>query len=176
MKIALALLAAIAAPALAAPAVTAQDHRGHGPRDPSPEMAMPYVMKAGASDLYEIQSSQLALRKSRDRQVRALATMLINHHRMTTRDVTAAARRAGLRPMPPMLEPHQRAMVAVLRRTSRGFDRAFLDQQRNAHDEALQLHMNYSARGDVAPLRAAASTAVPVIRQHIERINAIRVR
>jgi putative membrane protein len=176
MKIALAILAAAAAPMLAAPTVAAQDHHGPGRGSPTPEQAMGYVMKAGASDLYEIQSSQIALRKSRNQQVRNLATMLISHHRMTTRDVTAAARRERLRPMPPMLEPHQRAMIAVLNRTSRGFDRAFLDQQRTAHDQALQLHMNYSARGDAPALRAAAATAVPIIQRHIARIDAIGVR
>jgi putative membrane protein len=176
MKIALALIA-VAAPVLVAPAI-AQDHRTHaGPTDPTPTMARPYVMKAGASDLYEIQSSRIALQKSRDREVRSLAQMLINHHQMTTRDVTAAARRAGLRPSPPTLEPHQRAMIADLRRaTTRGFDRAFLDQQRTAHMEALNLHRTYANGGDRPELRMAANKAVPIIQRHIDRIAAIRVR
>lgn len=176
MKIVFAILAAAAAPMLAAP-LAAQDHHGPGrATDPTPEQAMGYVMKAGASDLYEIQSSQIALRKSRNPQVRSLASMLIMHHRTTTRDVTAAARRDRLRPMPPMLEPHQRAMIADLNRASRGFDQAFLDQQRTAHGEALRLHMNYSERGDSPALRRAAAGAVPIIQRHIERIDAIRVR
>lgn len=199
MKILFAILAATAAPMLAAPMAIAQDHHGSSrpgdqdrrgpggamgqdnrgpmrPGDPTPERAMGYVMKAGASDLYEIQSSQIALRKSRNAQVRSLANMLITHHRMTTRDVTAAARRDRMRVMPPMLEPHQRAMIAELNRTSRGFDRAFLDQQRTAHAEARRLHMNYSERGDSPALRRAATAAVPIIQRHIMRIDAVRVR
>jgi putative membrane protein len=176
MKMAYALLAAIAAPALAAPAIGAIQHHG-GPMDPTPTMAMPYVMKAGAGDLYEIQSSRVALQKSRNPQVRALAQMLITHHQMTTRDVAAAARRDGLRPTPPVLEPHQAAMIADLRRaTSRGFDRAFLDQQRTAHMEALNLHQTYARRGDRPALRMAANKAVPIIERHIARVNAIAVR
>ena len=119
------LAAAIATPMLAMPAATAQMRSG--PADPTPTMAAPYVMKAGASDLYEIQSSQLALTKTRNPQVRSLANMLIQHHRMTTRDVTAAARRAGLRPRPPMLEPHQRAMIAELRRARAAGKRVVFD-------------------------------------------------
>ena len=159
MKHMLILAAAIAAPMLAAP-VSAQMHGPAG--DPTPTMAAPYVMKAGAGDLYEIQSSQIALTKTRNAQVRSLANMLIQHHRMTTRDLTAAARRAGLRPRAPMLEPHQRAMIAELRRASpRGFDRAFLDQQRTAHMEALNLHRTYARSGDRPVLRMAATKAVP---------------
>jgi putative membrane protein len=178
MKIALALVAAAAAPLIAAPAATAQAYRGQaGPMDPTPTMAMPYVMKAGASDLYEIQSSRLALQKSRDQRVRSLAQMLITHHQMTTRDLTAAARRAGMRPRPPMLEPHQAAMIADLRRaTARGFDRAFLDQQRTAHMEALNLHRTYARNGDRPALRMAADKTVPIIQRHIDRISAITVR
>ena len=169
------LAAAIATPMLAMPAATAQMRSG--PADPTPTMAAPYVMKAGASDLYEIQSSQLALTKTRNPQVRSLANMLIQHHRMTTRDVTAAARRAGLRPRPPMLEPHQRAMIAELRRASpRGFDRAFLDQQRTAHMEALNLHRTYAQSGDRPALRMVANKAVPIIERHIERIRTTDVR
>lgn len=170
-------------------AASAQDHRNHGgqnppmpmqhgnmpmPGNPTPEMARPYVMKAGAGDLYEIQSSQIALQKSRNRQVRALATMLITHHRMTTRDVTAAARRDGLRPAAPMLEPHQRAMIADLRKPTRDFDRLFLDQQRTAHEEALRLHENYARSGDRPALRMAATKAVPIVQGHISRIDMIR--
>jgi putative membrane protein len=176
MKFALALVAAVAAPALAAPAVGSLQHHP-GAADPTPTMAMPYVMKAGAGDLYEIQSSQVALRKSRNAEVRSLASMLIQHHRMTTRDVTAAARRAGLRPGAPMLEPHQRAMIADLERASaRGFDRAFLDQQRTAHLEALNLHRTYARSGDRPVLRQVAGKAVPIIQRHIDRVRAIRVR
>ncbi|HEX8301567.1 DUF4142 domain-containing protein [Sphingomonas sp.] len=177
MKIALAILATFAAPVLAAPVAAQTHHAPSRAMDPTPEHARAYVMKAGASDLYEIRSSRIALQKSRNREVRALATMLISHHQMTTRDVTAAARRDRLRPMPPMLEPHQRAMINELNRTGRGgFDRAFLDQQRTAHQEALQLHMNFSERGNAQALRRAAATAVPIIQRHIDRIEAIRVR
>ena len=202
MKFAMYLLAAATAPLLVAPAF-AQHGPGHGPMnqpgrdgpmrpggpmgpmgpghggpmDPTPTMAAPYVTKAGASDLYEIQSSRIALQKSRNSQVRALATMLISHHQMTTRDVTAAARRDGLRPMAPRLEPHQAAMIADLRRASAmGFNRAFLDQQRTAHEQALNLHSNYAQTGDRRALRMAASKAVPIIERHIARIDAIRIR
>ena len=174
-KFALAFVDVVAAPVLAAPAVASLQQ--HPPGDPTPTMAMPYVMKAGASDQYEIRSSQIALRKSRNAQVRSFATMLIQHHRMTTRDVTAAARRAGLRPGAPMLEPHQQAMIDDLERASpRGFDRTFLDQQRTAHLEALNLHRTYARSGDRPALRQAATKAVPIIQRHLDRTRAIRVR
>ncbi|RZM36516.1 MAG: DUF4142 domain-containing protein, partial [Sphingomonas sp.] len=58
--------------------------------------AMPYVMAAGMSDLYEINSSQIALQKSKTPAIRSFATMLIKHHTMTTAATMKAAKKAGL--------------------------------------------------------------------------------
>lgn len=92
--------------------------------------AMMFVAKAGASDLYEIQSSQIAMRRARDPRVRSFASMLVRDHRRTTARVTAAARAAGLRPRPPMLEPRQRTMINQLNRAAaRNFDEVYLSQQ-----------------------------------------------
>jgi putative membrane protein len=71
------------------------------PPPPPPEAktsAMPYVMAAGMSDLYEINSSQVALQKSQNPAVRKFASMLIKHHQMTTAATMKAAKKAGLAP------------------------------------------------------------------------------
>jgi putative membrane protein len=130
--------------------------------------AMMFVAKAGASDLYEIQSSQIAVRRARDPRVRSFASMLVRDHRRTTVQVTAAARAAGLRPRPPMLEPRQRMMINQLNRApARSFDQVYLSQQIPAHQEALGLHRNYSRSGSVATLRRVATGAVPVVEAHL---------
>lgn len=142
---------------------------------PAPTQAGLYVAKAGASDLYEIQSSQLAMDRAGGAQVRDFARMMIEHHTMTTREVTAAAQAAGLNPRPPALEPMQADMVRDLHGLSgAAFDRAYVAQQRTAHEMALNLHQTYAARGDNPRLRTVASRAVPIIRQHIAALDRIR--
>lgn len=134
-----------------------------------------FVAKAGAGDLYEIQSSQIAVRRARDPRVRAFAQMLITHHRQTTRQVGAAARQAGLRPRPPALEPAQRRMLVELQRApAGGFDRLFLSQQIPAHQEALGLHRNYARSGGVATLRRAAAGAVPIVQSHLTQARRLQ--
>jgi putative membrane protein len=134
-----------------------------------------FVAKAGAGDLYEIQSSQIAVRRARDPRVRAFARMLVTHHRRTTQQVTAAARAAGLRPRPPILEPAQRRMIAELQRApAGGFDRLYLSQQIPAHQEALGLHQDYSRNGGVATLRRAAAGAVPIVESHLSQARRLQ--
>jgi putative membrane protein len=140
-----------------------------GPRD-----AARYVAAAGASDLYEIQSSQLAQQKAASDGVRRFAAMMIEHHTMTTQQVTAAAHAAGLTPPPPALEPQQAAMIQRLQGLSgAAFDAEYLRQQRLAHDMALKLHTRYAADGDTPALRETATKAVPIIRQHIAQLSAM---
>lgn len=143
------------------------------PPPPPPPEAMtaadPYVMAAGKSDLYEINSSQVALQKSQNPAVKNFANMLIKHHQKTTRDTLAAARRAGLTPQPPMLDPGATASISELQSAAPAdFDRIYLAQQVPAHQAALDLHKSYGANGDQAPLRTSAKKAVPIVTQHLK--------
>lgn len=142
------------------------------PSDMTPTEAMPFVTMAGASDLYEIQSSQLAMTKSQDSGVREFALMMVAHHSKTTQDVTAAAQTAGITPPPPQLMPMQADMIAQLQPLSGAeFDRMYKTQQVRAHEMALALHSNYAKSGDTPALRTAAQGAVPIIQQHLTRIR-----
>jgi putative membrane protein len=142
-----------------------------------PVNAMDYGRMAAASDLFEIQSGQVALQVSRNPEVRAFAQMLITHHTMTSNEMMAAARAAGMTPPPPMLDTRKQAMLAQLQSTAApGFDAAFLQMQVMAHQEALALHSNYAARGDVPALRATAARAVPIVRQHLTQAQSMHHR
>ncbi|MEG3084583.1 DUF4142 domain-containing protein [Sphingomonas sp. PB2P12] len=130
--------------------------------------AMPYVMAAGMSDLYEINSSQVALQKSQTPAIRKFATMLIKHHQTTTAATMKAATKAGLTPTPPVLDAGATASINELQTASAAdFDRLYVGQQIPAHQAALDLHQSYATGGDQAPLRTTAKAAVPIIKQHI---------
>ena len=130
--------------------------------------AMPYVMAAGMSDQFEIQSSQIALQKSPNAATRKYAQMLIRHHQKTTAATLKAARKAGMSPTPPALDPRAQPSIAELQNAAAtDFDRVYFGQQVPAHQAALDLHQSYAQGGDQAPLRTTARTAVPIVRQHL---------
>ena len=133
-----------------------------------------YVMKAGASDLYEKKASQLVLGSTRNPGVRRFASMMVTDHTKSTSMVKAAALKAGLHPKPPMLDDKQQHMISELthaKGTER--DRLYVDQQKAAHQEALSLQQDYASSGDAPPLRHAAETIVPVVKHHIEMLEAM---
>lgn len=66
--------------------------------------------------------------------------------------------------------PMQQRMLEDLQRASgAAFDSAFVRQQVQAHEMALNLHRNYAGRGDTPALRQTAAAAVPIITQHLDR-------
>jgi putative membrane protein len=128
-----------------------------------------YVQMAAASDLFEIQSSQLAATRAQRSEVREFAQMLVTHHTQTTAQLTAAAQASGGMPQP-TLTPMQATMMQELQQApADGFDQVYMRQQVPAHEMALALHRNYAARGDTAALRTVAGAAVPVVQQHLTR-------
>lgn len=131
--------------------------------------AAAYVDAAGKSDMFEIESSQIALQRSQSNKVKAFANMLVRHHKQTTAATMAAAKKAGMNPPPPAPDAGIQASLDELRNApAESFDQVYLAQQIPAHQAALDLHQSYAAGGDQPALRASAKSAVPIVKQHIE--------
>jgi putative membrane protein len=143
--------------------------------DPTSPLAAPmYMQMAASSDLFEIQSSQLALQMSQNAGVRAFAQMLVADHTRMSNEMRLAAATAGLPTPPPALLPHHAQMLDQLRAApAGGFDAAYRDVQVMAHQEALTLHQNYANGGDNPALRAVAGRAVPVVQGHLSQAQTL---
>ncbi len=158
---AFALLGGCMTPAdeMAAPAAAA---------DPMSPLAAPgYMQMAASSDMFEIESSRMALQMSRNPAVRSFAQMMLDDHMRTSNELMAAAQQIGLPSPPPQMAPHHLQMLDRLRNVPLAdFDRAYKAEQIMAHEEALTLHRNFAAQGDAPALRAVAARAVPVVEMH----------
>lgn len=131
-----------------------------------------YVKHAGASDLYERQSSKLVLATTANPAVRTFAQMMIAQHQKSTSDVKAAAARSHVPAGPPRLMPDQAKLVAQLRAaTGPARDAEYLTQQHASHDKALALQQDYATSGTAPALRATAAKIVPVVKEHIAMLS-----
>jgi putative membrane protein len=127
-----------------------------------------YVKTAGASDLYERQSSQLVLETTTDPKVKSFATMMVDNHSKSTAEVKAAAAKAGLPAAPPALTPTQVELIAELQ-ALKGPERdaRYIAEQKAAHGQALSVQKAYAMEGTAPALKAAAAGIVPVVEHHI---------
>lgn len=154
------------APAAATPTAPA------GPTD-----AAGYIAKAGAGDLWEIESSKALLAKSSNADVKKFAQMMIDSHGQSTAKVKAAAAAANLDVSAPVLEADQQKMLDEIKKADGAtIDAVYLAHQKTAHDAALALHQGYSTGGDTDSLKKAASEIVPVVEAHRAELAKLAAR
>lgn len=132
-----------------------------------------YVPAAAVADMYEIESSKLALQTSKNADVKKFAQMLIDHHTRTTAALKKAAAGANAA-LPTALDERRQGLIDNLKQTpAGGFDGVYRTQQIAAHEEALTLHRTYADAGENAALKGAAAAAVPIIEQHLTAARAL---
>ena len=123
-----------------------------------------YLATAASLDLYEIQSSELALTRGQSLRVKEFAQMMIAAHRGTASQLSMAGRRLNLLPAA-ALQPGEQALIAELQ-SAPDFDAAYKRQQRAAHAAADRLHYLYATKGGSPTLRPVAKNALDVVRRH----------
>ena len=128
-----------------------------------------FAMQAGASDQFEIQSSQLALQMSHNARVRTYAQNMVDAHTKTTQQLTQLGSTKGMT-MQPELQPEQQKMLADLKamKSGRAFDRAYLHDQVVGHQAAVTTFQNEVANGSDADMKTFAQQTLPTIQSHLD--------
>jgi putative membrane protein len=135
---------------------------------------MAYVQNAATSDMFEIQTSQLALEKAAMPSIKTYAQMMIDEHGKSSAELKAAAGQAGI-PTPPALPADKQAKVNALRSLSGAeFDRQYLANQRSGHQETLAKVNAYLAAAPAGPLKDHASKLTGVVQKHLNSLEKIK--
>ncbi|WP_181705404.1 DUF4142 domain-containing protein [Chthonobacter rhizosphaerae] len=131
-----------------------------------------FVSMATVSNTFEIETSRLALQRSRDREVRRFARQMIRDHTAASARLQRVASNAGVPPVSPMLDAAHERMYDDLEDEPVGtFDSAYIEAQGLAHQEAITLFSGYAANGDNPRLQAFASDTLPTLQRHAEHVN-----
>ena len=138
--------------------------------------ATDYVKMAADGDNYEIQSSRLALRKSKNPQIKDFAREMIADHMTTTKSLMAALVNPDRKIAKPsmQLSAENASKIVLLKQAPKAsFDQLYLQQQLQSHQTAWALNKGYATDGTDPALKQVASTAVPVIERHITHVKGI---
>ena len=147
------------------------------PRDPAPTVqpTATFVALVAPSNLFEIESSQLALDRPVSPAVKDFARRMVEDHSaggVRFREVVAVARVTA---PPEKLDARRIAQIESLRAASDAqFEKAYLDLQRKARDEAVALFEGYAAGGEHAALRAFAAELLPRLREHRAALDKLK--
>jgi putative membrane protein len=133
-----------------------------------------YVENAAASDMFEIETSKLALAKADKPSVKTYAQMMIDEHTKSTTELKAAAGQAGIQ-VPATLPADKQAKLDSLRGlTGAEFDRQYLADQRSGHQETLAKVNAYLAAAPAGALKDHASKMTGVVQKHLNSLEKIK--
>jgi len=132
-----------------------------------------FLRDAAMGDMYEIQSSRMALERSQNAQIKKAAEQIIKDHEASSAELKTLAASKGWT-LPTELDERRKGMLDNLRSASAAdFDDRYLDQQTMAHHEALLLYNGYKGAGPDAELKAFASKVAPKLEAHANMVTAL---
>lgn len=132
-----------------------------------------YVPAAAMGDMFEIESSTMAVGRSQNAAIKKAAQMIIDDHKKASAEMkTIVAKVPGAPALPTELDERRKGFLDNLRGASPAdFDDVYLDQQTAAHHEAELLHRNYAANGDNPELKAFAAKTADIVKGHTEMVT-----
>jgi putative membrane protein len=136
---------------------------------PDPAAPQGFVDMAASSDMYEIEAGKLAQEKGTSDAVKEFGAMMEKDHTASSDKLKAAVSEAGEGlTVPTAMQPKHQQQLDALRNAGDQFDALYAQQQQAAHQEALTLLQGQAESGTVAPLKAFAAAAVPVVEGHVD--------
>ena len=154
------------APALVPPNADAQT----ATMKSSQSTALMFVQMMAMSDIFEIQSSQAALKNSKDAEVQKFAQTMIDHHTKMSAELKAAVQAGNVNAQIPMALSGEKAQTLqqISSLSGEKFDAMYWKAQVEGHQEALKLAQGYAKSGDNAALKQHDEKGVPIIEQHLK--------
>jgi len=143
---------------------------------PMTSPAQTFANTAAASDMFEVESSKLALSKSSSAPVKKFADMMVKAHTESTEKLKATASSAT----PPIvpnatLSAEQQATLDNLKSASgSAFDTAYVAAQTDGHQKTLDALRAYSTSGDIPALKTLAGGMVPVVTAHLNMAKGLK--
>lgn len=128
-----------------------------------------FVTEAADSDMFEIQSSQLALQKVSDAATKDFADKMITDHSKTSADLKNLVQSGKVKAdVPASLDSSHQSMLDKLKSLNGSdFETRYHEDQVKGHKEAVDLFSRYGKGGKNAELRAWAEGTLPTLQHHL---------
>ena len=137
--------------------------------------AADFVNRAAISNMFEIQSSQLAQQKAQNDRVRQFAQSMVQDHTAAGDKLKSSAQGIQGATIPSSLDqPHQQMVQTLQSASGPGFDRDYVQMQVTAHRDAVSLFDQYAQNGDNQQLKQFAQQTLPTLREHLQSVEQIQ--
>jgi putative membrane protein len=126
-----------------------------------------FVTEASASDMFEIESSKLALQKGDD-ATKTFAQQMITDHEKTTAELKAllASGKVQGSPVTALTDDDKQEIDDLAKLEAADFNKEYIGDQVDAHEDAVDLFKRYAEEGENADLKAWAAKTLPALEHH----------
>jgi len=132
-----------------------------------------FVAKVASAGQFEVKSSQLALQKSTNTDLKMFAQQMVNDHTKASQDLTTLASRKGWAMPTAMDAEHTEMLNRLGKLQSYDFDKAYGDIQVKEHEKAVTMFGQAAKDVQDADLKAWANKTLPTLREHLQMAQRI---
>ena len=129
-----------------------------------------FVVRAADGNMAEVMTSQMALKKAGNGEVKQVAQRMIQEHGQAQTDLTQLAQQKGVT-LPPTVGPtHQVVSDALAKTSGAKFDQMYMGAQVEDHENTIALFQQEIASGQDTDVKAYAAKYLPKIVGHTAMI------
>lgn len=134
-----------------------------------------FVAQAAFGNMFEIESSKLALDRSKSAPVKAFAQHMVDDHSAAAVKFKEAVLDAKLAMPPDKLDARRQAVLGELAaKQGAEFDKAYIAAQYQAHVETVELFKGYAQAGEDKRMSAFAAEMLPKLQAHLDQVAKMR--
>jgi putative membrane protein len=140
------------------------------------QSAQDFVNKVAISDMFEIQSSRLALTKQPDKDTKPFAEKMVKDHRKTSNELKSLVDSGKVKAnLPTALDSeHQQMLDGLKAKGGKDFDSSYDQIQVKAHEDAVALFDAYAKGGDDPELKKWAGKTLPHLKEHLSMAQKLK--
>ncbi len=132
-----------------------------------------FLMNSAEGGMTEIQASQLALKKSKNADVKAFAQKMVDDHTMLIAQMKPFADQMGVTPPAKLKPEHMQEMARLKAMSGDKFDKEYVTAMVADHHKDLGDFMTERDTTSKADLKATVAKGTDVIKEHTEMIDQI---
>jgi putative membrane protein len=173
------LLAASALPLILASAPGAFAADPPAKQAAAPAMATPststFLTNTAVANLFEIDSSKVALAKTKNDKIKAFANLMVTDHTGAGTKFKQAVTDAKLTPPAEKLDAkHQALLDDLKKKDGAAFDAGYVKAQHDGHVETVAMFEAYAKGGDNARMKQFANEMLPTLKAHLDQVSKLK--
>lgn len=136
-----------------------------------------FIKKASEANMFEIETSKVALQNASSQQVKDFAQRMVDDHTKAGDDLTAtigANKDMQADVSTSLGTMHKMKLSKLKKEEGASFDKDYVKAQVAAHDDAVKLFQKYADNGNDPAVKAFASRTLPTLQDHKSTIDNIQ--